>query len=178
VAFADYSAGFQPFHHTQREAFLQATAISSFSLVEMVEAFKPYLTQEASIVALSISDLNLSAEKYGYMSPIKAALEGCVRFLAKSLSHDSRIRVNCVKAGPLKTSASAGIPGYLDHYLYAEALTYRKAALKTQEVANTALFLLSEASSGINGQGIIVDAGLSQNVFDQNVVDRFNATHV
>lgn len=174
VAFADYSDGFLPFYETSREKFLQAATISAFSLVEMAHAFKFYLSSKASVVALSISDLELSAEQYGYMSPIKAALESCIRFLAKSFSHDTQVRFNCVKAGPLKTSASAGIPGYLDHYLYAEALTYRKKALNTEEVANTAVFLLSEASSGINGQGIVVDAGLGQNFFDQTIVDRFH----
>ena len=56
--------------------------------------------------------------------------------------------------------------------LYAEKLTFRKKALLTQEVANTAVFLLSNASSGINGQGIVVDAGMGLNYFDKEVVDR------
>ena len=80
------------------------------------------------------------------------------------------MRFNTVNAGPLKTSASAGIPGYMDNYLFAERLTFRKRALNTQEVANTALFLLSSASSGINGQGIVVNAGMDLNYFDQEVV--------
>jgi len=71
------------------------------------------------------------------MGPIKAALDATVAFLAKSLSEMSKARVNAVCAGPLKTSASAGIPGYVNNYLFAEQLTLRKAALKTEEVANT-----------------------------------------
>ena len=55
-------------------------------------------------------------------------------------------------------------------YLYAEKLTLRKQNLSTQEVANTAVFLLSAASSGINGQGIVVNAGMDRNYFDKNVV--------
>ena len=104
------------------------------------------------------------------MSPIKAALESVVRFLAKSFSKDSEVRFNCVKAGPLKTSASAGIPGYVENYLYAEKMTFRKRAISTQEVANTAIFLLSEVSSGINGQGVVVNAGMDDNYFDENLV--------
>ena len=76
-----------------------------------------------------------------------------------------------MNAGPLKTSASAGIPGYLENYLYAEKLTFRKRALDTKEVANLAAFLLSPRSSGINGQGIVVDAGMGFNYFDKEVVD-------
>ena len=70
----------------------------------------------------------------------------------------------------MKTSSSAGIPGYLESYLYAEKLTYRKRALATQEVANAAVFLLSERSSGINGATLMVDAGLGSNYFDKDVI--------
>jgi enoyl-[acyl-carrier protein] reductase I len=172
IAFANYS-GQRAFHDTPRADFLQAVTLSAFSLVEFAQAFKPHFSPDASVVTLSIAS-EVAAENYGYMSPVKACLEGCVRFLAKSFSHDTRVRFNAVKAGPLKTSASAGIPGYLDNYLYAETLTFRKKALSTQEVAQTAVFLLSPASSGINGQGIVVDAGMSINYFDQTATHAFN----
>ena len=70
----------------------------------------------------------------------------------------------------LKTSASAGIPGYLESYLYGEQFTFRKKALQTIEVANTIAFLLSERSSGINAQGITVNAGMDTNYFDKDVI--------
>jgi len=169
IAFANYSEGLQPFHATKRADYLQATAVSSFSLVEVANAFKPYLAKDASVVAISISS-QVTAENYGYMSPIKAALDSSVRFLAKSFSHDSAVRFNTVNAAPLKTSASAGIPGYLENYMFAEKLTLRKSATTTQEVANTAVFLLSAAATGINGQGIVVNCGMDMNYFDQEVV--------
>ena len=71
----------------------------------------------------------------------------------------------------LKQGASAGIPGYLVNYMYAEKLTFRKKALATNEVANLAVFLLSPCSSGINGQNIIIDAGMGLNYFDQDIVN-------
>lgn len=172
VAFANYSEGFKPFHETKREDFLQATGISAFSLVEMARAFKPWLDPDASVVTIGISSDRVTAENYGYMSPIKSALEGAVRNLAKSFSADTRVRFNAVNSGPLKTSASAGIPGYLENYLYAEKLTFRKRAVTTQEVANTAVFLLSPASSGLNGQGVVVNAGMDFNYFDKDVVTK------
>jgi enoyl-[acyl-carrier protein] reductase I len=170
IAFANYSEGFKPFHQTLRKDFLQATAISSFSLVEVANAFKSHLTDDASVVSIGISSTDVTAENYGYMAPIKAALEASSHNLAKSFSADTRVRFNTVNAGPLKTSASAGIPGYLESYLYAEKLTFRKQNLTTQEVANTAVFLLSPASSGINGQGLVVNAGMDRNYFDKEVV--------
>ncbi|MDI6743185.1 MAG: SDR family oxidoreductase, partial [Smithella sp.] len=170
IAFANYSEGLKPFHETKIEDYLQATNISCFSLVTVANALKNSLTEDASIVTISIS--NTRATAYGYMGPIKAALDATVAFLAKSLSQISKVRVNAVCAGPLKTSASAGIPGYVNNYLFAEQLTLRKAALKTEEVANTVLFLLSPVSGGINATGIVVDAGMSCNYFDQEVVNR------
>ena len=170
IAFANYSEGFKGFHETRRKDFLQATAISAFSLVEIARAFKPHLTRNASIVTIGISSLLVTPDNYGYMGPVKGALESCARFLAKSFSADTEVRFNVVGSGPLKTSASAGIPGYLESYLYAEKLTFRKRNLSTQEVADAALFLLSPRSSGINGTTLVVDAGLGCNYFDQEII--------
>jgi enoyl-[acyl-carrier protein] reductase I len=170
IAFANYSEGFKAFHETKRADFLQATAVSAFSLVELANAFKPHLAPKASVVTIGISSLLVTPDNYGYMGPIKAVLESASRFLAKSFSADSEVRFNVIGAGPLKTSASAGIPGYLESYLYAEKLTFRKRNLATQEVADAALFLLSERSSGINGTTLVVDAGLGSNYFDKDVI--------
>jgi enoyl-[acyl-carrier protein] reductase I len=98
-------------------------------------------------------------------------------FLAKSLADHAGggVRVNAVKAGPLKTSSSAGIPGYLDNYLFAEQATLRHAALRTEEAADAALWLLSPRSSGVNAQGLVVDAGMGVNFFDADIVRRATA---
>ncbi|MEY3457885.1 MAG: Enoyl-[acyl-carrier-protein] reductase FabI [Planctomycetota bacterium] len=171
VAFADYSAGWLPFHQTPRSAFLQAVNISCYSLIALSEAFRSLLDpQTGSVVTISISTTRMAAENYGYMAPVKAALDSSLCFLAKSFSQFSRVRFNAVCPGLLKTSASAGIPGYVDSYLFAEKATLRKQAVQTEEVANTAAFLLSPRSSGINAQGIVIDAGMGINYFDQQLV--------
>lgn len=170
IAFANYSEGIKPFHETNRDDFLQATQISCFSVVEVVNAFKENLADDASVLAIGISSHLVTAENYGYMSPIKAALDGAMRYLAKSFSSDSRVRFNTVNPSLLKTSASAGIPGYLESYLYSEKITFRGEAVKTQEVADVGVFLLSPRSSGINGGSLKVDAGMDCNYFDKDVV--------
>jgi len=169
IAFANYSEGFKPFHETRRADFLQATAISAFSLVELSRAFAPKMNDGAAVVSIGISS-QVTAANYGYMAPVKAALESASRFLAKSFSARG-IRFNSVNAGPLKTSASAGIPGYLKNYLFAEKLTMRKANITTQEVADAIVWLLSPRSSGVNAQSLVVDAGMGWNFFDEEVVD-------
>ena len=170
IAFANYEAFSGKFHEVRREDFLQCVAISCYSLIALANAFKELLDRRASVVTISISTTRMAVESYGYMGPAKAALDSSLAFLAKSFSQFSGVRFNAVRAGLLKTAASAGIPGYIDHYMFAEHVTLRKAAVETDEVANTALFLLSERSSGINAQGVVVDAGMSTNYFDADVV--------
>ena len=140
LAFADFSEGIKPFHETPKKAFLQAVDISCFSLTALSNALEDLLTTDASVVTISISTTQMASESYGYMAPIKAALDSSLAFLAKSFSRFSQVRFNAVAPGLLKTSASAGIPGYVDAYLYAEQVIPRKKAVQTEEVANAAAF--------------------------------------
>jgi len=172
IAFANYEEGLKPFHETKKKDFLQSTDISCYSLIAIANEFKDLLDERASVVTISISTTKLAAEPYGFMAPVKAALDSTICFLAKSFSSFSQVRFNSVNAGPLKTSASAGIPGSVNYYLYTEKLTLRKKILTAQEVANTVVFLLSERSSGINAQGIIADCGMSVNYFDKDIIDK------
>ena len=171
IAFANYESFSGVFHEVRKQDFLQCVSVSCFSLIAIANAFKALLDREASVVTISISTTRMAVESYGYMAPAKAALDSSLAFLAKSFSRDSRVRFNAVCAGLLKTSASAGIPGYIDHYMFAERAIPRKKGLTTPEVADTALFLLSPRASGINAQGIVVDAGMSTNYFDPEIVE-------
>lgn len=169
IAFANYSEGMKPFHATLKKDFLQAVDISCFSFISIANYFKDLLAEDASVVTISISTTKMAAENYGYMAPIKAALDSSCCFLAKSFSAFSKVRFNAVAPSLLKTSASAGIPGYIDSYLFAEKVIPRKTALTTKEAADTAVFLLSPRASGINAQTIVVDAGMAINYFDKEI---------
>jgi enoyl-[acyl-carrier protein] reductase I len=170
IAFANYAGGMRPFHETARSDFLQAVNISCFSFISIANHFRHLLAEDGAMLTISISSTRMAAENYGYMAPIKAALDSSICFLAKSFAQFSRVRFNAVAPGLLKTSASAGIPGYVDSYLFAEKAILRKTALTTQEVANVAAFLLSPRASGINCQTIVVDAGMAVNYFDHEIV--------
>lgn len=170
IAFADYSGGPVPFHETGKAQFLRTMDISCYSLMAVCNALKDLLDPDASVVTVSISTTQMANENYGFMAPIKAALDASLAFLAKSFSRFSRVRFNAVAPGLLKTSASAGIPGYVDAYLFAEQVIPRRAAVTTEEAASTAAFLLSPRSSGINGQKIVVDAGMAINYFDDHII--------
>ena len=172
IALAEYEGGAKPFHETPKAAFLRSVDVSCYSLLALSDAFKEMFDRDASVVTISISTTRMASESYGYMAPIKAALDSSLAFLAKSFSRFSRVRFNAVGASLLKTSASAGIPGYVDAYLYAEQVIPRKEALRTEEAAQVAAFLISPRSSGINAQNIIVDAGMSINYFDRDIVEK------
>jgi len=176
IAYAEYTpradGSLRPFHETRRADFLRAVDVSCFSLVALSNALKDLFTPRASVVALSISTTRLTSPSYGYMAPIKAALDASIAFLAKSFSASGEVRFNTVNPGLLKTSASAGIPGYVENLLFAEAATLRKRGLETQEAADAVLYLLSSRSSGINAQSLVVDAGMATNFFDEEIVRR------
>jgi enoyl-[acyl-carrier protein] reductase I len=172
IAFANYTEGMKPFHETRKDDFLQAVNVSCFSFISIANHFKDLLSVTGSVVTITISTTRMAAENYGYMAPIKAALDSSLCFLAKSFSEFSKVRFNAVAPGLLKTSASAGIPGYVDSYLFAEKAILRKKALTTREAADTAVFLLSDRGSGINCQTIVVDAGMSVNYFDKEIVTK------
>ena len=176
MAFANYTDGIKPFHETRKKDFLQTIDVTCFSLINLANAFKDYFDKNASVVTISISTTRIAAENYGYMAPAKAALNSTLCFLAKSFSTFSEVRFNSVNPGLLKTSASAGIPGYLNSYLHAENLTLRNQNVATQEVANATVFLLSPRASGINAQGIVIDAGMSVNYFDREIVKKSTRT--
>lgn len=170
IAFADYSDGPRPFHETGKAQFLRTMDISCYSLMAVSNALKELLDRDASVVTVSISTTQMANENYGFMAPVKAALDASLAFLAKSFSRFSRVRFNAVAPGLLKTSASAGIPGYVDAYLFAEQVIPRGEAVKTEEAASVATFLLSPRSSGLNAQKVVVDAGMAINYFDDRVI--------
>lgn len=171
IALANYESFSGVFHEVRKEDFLQCVSVSCYSLIAVSNAFKDLLDRHASVVTISISTTRMAVESYGFMAPAKAALDSSLAALTKSFSSFSEVRFNAVCAGLLKTSASAGIPGYVDHYMFAERAIPRKKGVTTEEVADTAVFLLSPRSSGVIAQGIVVDAGMSTNYFDSEIVE-------
>ena len=97
--------GVKPFHETPKQAFLRAVDISCYSLVALSGALRDLFARDASVVTISISTTRMASENYGYMAPVKAALDSSLAFLAKSFSQFSEVRFNAVAPSLLKTSA-------------------------------------------------------------------------
>ena len=162
IAFAPREALKGGFHTSvTREAFRVAHDISSYSLAALAKAAHPMMKgRPGSIVTLSYLGAERAMPNYNVMGLAKASLEACVRYLASSLGPEA-IRVNAISAGPIKTLAAAGIGGFSKILGFVEKNSPLRRGVTTEEVGNTAAFLLSDLASGITGEVIYVDAGFS-----------------
>ena len=144
---------------TSRDGFQLAMDVSSYSLIALAKAAEPLLEKEGgSIVALTYLGSEKVIPNYNVMGLAKASLESSIRYLAADLGKKN-IRVNGVSAGPISTLAARGIAGFttmLENHRNRAPLGRN---VEIEEVANTALFLLSPLSSGITGEILFVDCG-------------------
>jgi meromycolic acid enoyl-[acyl-carrier-protein] reductase len=159
IAFAPEDALGGRFLQTGWESAATALRASAFSLKDLVVPLLSLLrVRGGSVVSLDF-DASVAWPAYDWMGVAKAALEAVSRYLARDLGRD-RIRVNCVAAGPLRTVAAKGIPGF-DRFPEAWG---RRAPLGWDPadpgpVADAAVFLLSDGSRGITGEIVHVDGG-------------------
>jgi enoyl-[acyl-carrier protein] reductase I len=112
---------------------------------------------------------------YNVMGVAKAALESSVRYLAADLG-PNKIRVNAISAGPIKTLASSGIGDFRYILKWNEYNAPLRRTVTTQEVGNSALYLLSELGSGVTGQVLHVDSGY--NIVGMKAIDAPDITTV
>ncbi len=143
---------------TGRDGFRLALEISAFTLLPMVRHAAPLMTDGGSVIAMTFHASSRVYPGYNVMGTAKAALEHEIRQLAYEYGGDN-IRVNAISAGPVDTLAARGISGFLDmRRAHAEKAPLRRN-ITADEVANTALFLCSDLSSGVTGAVLPVDAG-------------------
>jgi len=158
VAYAPAEALAGDFVATSREAFRVALDVSAYSLVAVSRGAAPLMTEGGSIMTMSYYGAEKVVPRYNVMAVAKAALECCVRYLASDLGKQN-IRVNAISAGPIKTLAARGISGLSDMLKGHSERAPLGRNVETAEVANTALFLASDLSTGITGETIYVDCG-------------------
>ena len=158
IAFAPAEALQNPIDHTKAEDFATAMEISSYSLLRLSHHAMPRMSDDGAILSLTYLGADRTVPGYRVMGTAKAALQQLTRELAV-VAGEQGIRVNTISAGPIRTLAASGVPGFdtiLDWMAHAAPL---KRNVNQQDVAKAAMFLLSDLASGITGQTIYVDAG-------------------
>jgi enoyl-[acyl-carrier protein] reductase I len=148
------------FTSTPREAYNGAIDISAYSLLALTRAALPMMPNGGSVIAMSYYGAEKIIPGYNVMGVAKAALEATARYLAFDLG-EKKIRVNCISAGPIRTLAAMGVGGIDEMLEYTPKKAPLKRNIDADEVGKTAVYLLSDLSSGVTGETIYVDAGFN-----------------
>lgn len=148
------------FVDTSREGFHLALDVSAYSLAALAREAEPHMRARGggSIMTLSYIAADRAVPGYNVMGVAKSALESIVRYLAWDLG-DGGIRVNAISAGPVRTLAARGIPGF---GTMADTINSRaplRREITQDEVGDVALFLASPLSASVTGETVFVDAG-------------------
>jgi enoyl-[acyl-carrier protein] reductase I len=158
IAFANREDLERPFVETSRAGYLLAQEVSAYSMVAVARATAPLMTDGGSMITLTYLGSSRVLTNYNVMGVAKAALEAAVRYLASELG-PSRIRVNAISAGPVKTASARGIK---DFSKILEAVSTRAPFRRNTdpaEVADAAVFLASDLGRGVTGDVMFVDSG-------------------
>ncbi len=159
VAFAPKEALTEGFMKTSKEAFQIAMDISVYSLIDLTNRLESVLAPGASIITLSYLGGPKYIPNYNVMGVAKAALESTVRYMAVELGATKGQRVNAISAGPIRTLAASGIGDFKQILNWNESNAPLRKNVTIEEVGNSAMYLLSDLSSGVTGEVHYVDAG-------------------
>lgn len=142
------------------EGFSMAMDISCHSLMRMCKAAEPMMKDGGSVLAMTYYGAEKIINKYNLMGPVKAALESSSRYLADELG-ESKIRVNCISPGPIKTRAASGLAEFDKLLEQAAERSPLGEITNVDQVGQMAAFLVSDGAKHVTGQTIYVDAGYS-----------------
>ena len=161
IAFAPTEELDRPTFMTSREGFKLAMDISAYSLLAVLRSFDQMLSSPSSILTLSYIGADRIVPGYNVMGICKAALEAACRYAAYDLG-PRHIRVNALSAGPIKTLAASAVSDFSSIESLYQTNSPAKRAVTATEVANAALYLVSDLSSGVTGETHYVDGGFSK----------------
>jgi len=160
IAFANKASLRDRFVNTVRSDFHLALDISCYSLVALSRRAVSLMKPGGSVLTLSYLGAVRAVPNYNVMGVAKAALEASVRYLAFDLGSEG-VRVNAISAGPIKTLAASGISGFRSFLESHESAAPLRRNIRLEDVGNSAVYLLSDLSSGVTGEVHYVDAGFN-----------------
>ena len=143
---------------TSRDNFAMTMDISVFSFTAVAQRAEKMMSEGGSLLTLTYYGAEQVMPHYNVMGVAKAALEASVKYLAEDLGKDG-IRVNAISAGPIKTLAASGIGDFRYIMKWNEYNSPLRRNVTIDDVGKSALYLLSDLSSGVTGENVHVDAG-------------------
>ncbi|MGD1278676.1 MAG: enoyl-ACP reductase [Tepidisphaeraceae bacterium] len=148
------------FTTTPRNVFAQALDISAYSLIALTRAALSLMPNGGSVIALTYLGGEKVIPGYNVMGVAKAALEAAARYLAFDLG-PRKIRVNTISAGPVRTLSAMAVGGIDEMFAHVQRKAPLQRNIDADEVGKTAVYLLSDLSSGVTGENIYVDSGFN-----------------
>lgn len=158
VAFAKREDLGGRFVDVSRDGFALAMDVSAYSLIALAKRAEPLMTDGGSIMSMTYFASEKVIPDYNAMAIAKAALETITMYLAVDMGH-KQIRVNSISAGPIKTLAAAGIPGFRDLLRHFDAVAPLGTTVSIDDVGQTAVYLASDMSKMMTGEILHVDSG-------------------
>jgi enoyl-[acyl-carrier protein] reductase I len=144
---------------TTRENFSRTMVISCFSLTELARRAAEMMPESGgSIITLTFGGSSRVMPNYNVMGVAKAALEASVRYLAFDFGR-KKIRVNAISAGPVRTLAGAVIGDSRTMFAFQQKHSPLGRGVTLDELGGSALYLLSDLSTGVTGEIHYVDSG-------------------
>ncbi|MAC81337.1 MAG: enoyl-[acyl-carrier-protein] reductase FabI [Rhodobacteraceae bacterium] len=158
IAFSDKNELRGRYLDTTRQNFLTSMDISVYSFTAILQRAEKMMSPGGSALTLTYYGAEKVMPHYNMMGVAKAALEASVKYLAEDLGKDG-IRVNAISAGPIKTLAASGIGDFRYIMKWNELNAPLRRNVTTEDVGNSALYLLSDLGGGVTGEVLHVDAG-------------------
>jgi len=158
IAFSDKEQLKGKYVATTRDNFARTMDISCYSFTDICRRASALMDKGGSLLTLTYYGAERVMPHYNVMGVAKAALEASVRYLAMDLG-DRQIRVNAISAGPIKTLAASGIGDFRYILKWNEFNAPLRRNVSLDDVAGSALYLLSDLSTGVTGEVHHVDAG-------------------
>lgn len=143
-----------------REGFLMAMDISCYSFIRLAHLAESLMKEGGALLTMTYLGGEKVVEHYGIMGPVKAALEGTVKYLAADLG-EKKIRVNAISPGPISTRAASGIPNFDSLLQLAREKSPEHESITIQSVGAYAKFLVSDEAALVTGSTVYVDAGFN-----------------
>ena len=158
IAFSEKNELKGRYADTTRENFTRTMVISCFAFTEAAKRAARLMPNGGAMITLTFNGSQRTMPNYNVMGVAKAALEASVRYLAVDFG-ESRIRVNAISAGPIRTLAGAGIGDARAMFAFQQKHAPLGRGVTLEELGGAALYLLSDLSGGVTGENHFVDAG-------------------